>query len=562
MTKRIFRSICFVAMGVFAASVVLFMCVLYGYFSDVQKSQLKTQTNFVAQAVANEGIDYFDGLNTEEYRITWVGSDGKVLYDNQSDSDEMENHLEREEIREAFAKGFGESSRYSVTLMERALYCAVRLPDGTVIRLSVLQNTLLTLFFGMTQPICIIIAIAFILSLVFASRLSRQIVKPLNELNLDEPLGNDGYDELSPLLRRIDSQQKQIRLQNDKLLQKQKEFDAVTENMTEGIILLNVKGTVLGINRAAIRLFGTSYSCIGQHILSVHRSTEIFDLLQKAENGLNAEERITLAGGRYQLLVNPVISGGVLSGSVLLAIDITEKEKTEQMRREFTANVSHELKTPLHTIAGSAELLLNGIVQEEDRKSFYNRIYGEAQRMIRLVEDIIRLSHLDEGGENMKREEVDLYALAAEVIQELSAEAESAGITMSLEGESSEIIGIPQLLRSIIYNLCDNAVKYNRKYGSVTVTVKNQEDSAVVSVADTGIGIPAEHQERIFERFYRVDKSRSKEMGSTGLGLSIVKHAAGLHDAEIKLQSVADGGTTVTVIFPKAKKSNETGMSD
>jgi len=551
MTKRIFRSICFVAMGVFVASATLFMCVLYNYFSDVQKYQLKMQTSLVAQAVANEGMGYFDDLDTSEYRITWVGPDGVVLYDSRSDSSEMENHLEREEIREAFADGFGESSRYSVTLMERALYCASRLPNGTVIRLSVLQNTLLTLVFGMAQPICMIIAIAFVLSLVFASRLSKQIVKPLNELNLDEPLNNDGYDELSPLLRRIDSQQKQIRSQREKLQRKQKEFDAVTENMTEGIILLNVKGTVLGINRAVGRLFGADESCIGKHILSVNRSREISELLLKAEKGQHAEDEISLSGGRYQLLVSPVISGEVLSGFVLLVIDITEKEKAERMRREFTANVSHELKTPLHTIAGSAELLLNGIVQEKDQKRFYQRIYGEAQRMIRLVEDIIRLSHLDEGAEGMKREEVDLYVLASETIQELAEEAGNADITMSLDGEPAVISGIPQLLQSILYNLCDNAIKYNRKHGSVSVTVKNQENCAVVSVTDTGIGIPAEHQERIFERFYRVDKSRSKEMGSTGLGLSIVKHAAGLHGADINLQSVVDEGTTITVTFSK-----------
>ncbi len=553
MTKRIFHSICLVAMGVFVASVMLFMCVLYEHFSNVQKNQLKVQTDFVAQAVANEGIGYFDGLNTAEYRITWVGPDGEVLYDSRTDSGEMENHLEREEIKEAFANGFGESSRYSVTLMERSLYYATRLPDGTVIRLSVLQNTLLMLFLGMAEPICMIIAIALVLSLVFASRLSKQIVKPLNELNLDEPLDNDGYDELAPLLRRIDSQQNQIKIQSDKLMRKQKEFDTVTENMTEGIILLNVSGTVLSINRAAARLFGVGRSCVGQHILSVNRSTEISGLLSEAEKGLHAERRINLAGGMYQLLMSPVISGSVLSGSVLLVIDVTGKEKAERIRREFTANVSHELKTPLHTIAGSAELLLNGIVQEKDRQSFYGRIYGEAQRMICLVDDIIHLSHLDEGAEDMKWEEVDLYALAAETIQALSAEAGNADVTMSLDGEPAVISGIPQLLQSIVYNLCDNAVKYNRKYGSVTVTVKDRADFAVLSVADTGIGIPAEHQERIFERFYRVDKSRSKEMGSTGLGLSIVKHAAGIHGADIELHSVADGGTTVTVRFPKTQ---------
>lgn len=554
MTKRIFCSICFVAMGVFLASVALFMGVLYDYFSGVQRSQLKMQTNLAAQAVANEGIEYFDGLDTSKYRITWIGNDGVVLFDNKSDSGEMENHLEREEIQEALKDGSGESSRYSVTLMERALYCAKRLPNGTVIRISVSQNTLLTLLLGMLQPICIIFVIAIVLSLVLAYRLSKQIVKPLNDLNLDDPLSNDGYDELSPLLRRIDSQQKQIKNQSEELMQKQREFETVTENMTEGIVLLNSQGKVIFINRAAQRLFGVDNSCIGQTILSVNRNIGISDLLYNAEKGTRAEKMMELAGGRYQLIVNPVTSGDALSGSVLLAINVTEKENAEQMRREFTANVSHELKTPLHTIAGSAELLANGMVKESDKMDFYTRIQAEAQRMIFLVEDIIRLSHLDEGADDMKREDVDLYALATETIKSLSSGAENANITMTLDGESAIISGIPQLLQSIIYNLCDNAIKYNRKYGSVTVKVENLADCIVLSVADTGIGIPAEHRERIFERFYRVDKSRSKELGGTGLGLSIVKHAARLHNATIELQSVVDGGTTITVSFPKNEK--------
>lgn len=551
MTKRIFRSICLVALGVFVACITLFMCVLYEYFSSVQKNQLKMQTDLAAHAVANEGINYFDGLDTATYRITWIGVDGDVLYDNRSDSDEMENHLEREEVKEAITGGYGESARYSVTLTERALYSAKRLPDGSVIRLSVSQNTLLTLFLGMSQPICIILVIALVLSLVLASRLSRQIVKPLNELNLDEPLKNSEYDELSPLLRRIDVQQRQIRKQSDELRQKQSEFETVTKGMAEGIILLNRKMDILGINTAASRLFHTTSICIGKSILSVNRSLDIQSLLVKAECGKHSEMLMELDGRKYQLTASPVYSDGLVSGIVLLLLDVTEKENAEQMRREFTANVSHELKTPLHTIAGSAELLAGGMVKEADQADFYNRIHSEAQRMIRLVEDIIRLSHLDEGADDMKQEEVDLYKLAEDTVQALSAEAEDADITMTLDGESAMFTGIPQLLQSILYNLCDNAIKYNRQYGSITISVKNLVDSVVLSVADTGIGIPAEHQERIFERFYRVDKSRSKELGGTGLGLSIVKHAAKHHHADIDLHSIVDGGTTVTISFPK-----------
>lgn len=551
MTKRIFRSICFVALGIFLASVTLIMGALYDYFSNVQRGQLKMQTNLAAQAVANEGMEYFEGLDTNSYRITWIGTDGDVLYDSTTDSNEMENHLEREEIKEALSEGFGESSRYSVTLMKRALYCAKRLPDGTVLRLSVSQNTLLTLILGMMQPICVIFVLAVILSLVLAYRLSKKILKPLNELNLDEPLKNDCYDELSPLLRRIDIQQRQIKQKSGELKQKQKEFKAVTENMVEGIILLNAKGNVISINRAAKRLFKTDKSCIGQHILSVNRSIEISDLLDKSERGLHAEKMMKLSGCIYQLSISPIISDDELYGAVLLALDVTEKENAEQMRREFTANVSHELKTPLHTIAGSAELLMNGVVKDSDRMDFYTRIHGETQRMIRLVEDIIRLSHLDEDSYDMKPEEIDLYTLADETLKALSSEAKNANVIMSLNGQSTVVQGIPQLLQSIIYNLCDNAIKYNHSGGTVTVTIKNHEDSVAVSVADTGIGISPEHQERIFERFYRVDKSRSKELGGTGLGLSIVKHAAKLHDAELSVNSALNKGTTITVTFPK-----------
>ncbi len=551
MTKRIFRSICLVALGVFAASVALFLFVLYDYFGGVQKDQLQMQTELAAHAAANEGLSYFDGLNTGHYRITWIDGDGEVLYDNRSDSGGMENHLEREEIKEALATGMGESSRYSVTLMERALYCAKRLPDGSVIRLSVPQSTLLTLFLGMLQPICVIFAIAIVLSLVLASRLSKRIVKPLNALDLEKPLSNEGYDELAPLLHRIDSQQRQIQYQKGELARMQQEFETITENMTEGILLLNPNGNVLGINHAAKRLFGTDASCIGQHLLSVNRSAQISDLLLSAGSGRHDERTMDLAGGRYQLLLSPVRNGEKLSGSVLLVINVTEKEKSEQMRREFTANVSHELKTPLHTIAGSAELLANGLVKEADRIGFYTRIQGEAQRMIRLVGDIIRLSHLDEGAEDMRREEVDLFVLAEETVKSLRTEAENAHISLSLNGEPAVILGVPQLLQSILFNLCDNAIKYNREYGSVSVTVKAESDHVILAVADTGIGIPPQHQERIFERFYRVDKSRSKELGGTGLGLSIVKHAARLHNAKIGLQSVENGGTTITVTFPK-----------
>lgn len=550
MTKRIFRSICFVAIGVLIASIALFMGVLYDYFSGVQRDQLRMQTELAAHGVENEGMEYFDGLDPQNYRITWIDTDGTVIYDSRSDTEDMENHMEREEIKEAFSNGVGESSRYSETLTERSFYSARRLTDGTVLRLSIAQNTLFTLLLGMLQPICIIIIIALVLSLWLASRLSKKIVKPLNEIDLDEPLNNDCYDELSPFLRRINVQQKKIKRQSEQLIQKQTEFEAVTTNMKEGIVLLNSSGTVLAINRAAQKLIGSDGSPVGQDILSVNRSLGLQEVWNRSIKGEFAEKTLEMGDGIYRLKSSPVLSEGKVSGVVLLLFDVTEKEKAEQMRREFTANVSHELKTPLHTISGCAELMSNGIVKKEDMTRFSLQIYNETQRMIQLVEDIIKLSHLDEGADDMKRENVDIYSMSQTVLDSLSSEAENVGVKLSLKGENAVVYGISQLLQGIVYNLCDNAIKYNKQGGSVTVIVEKDEQYVSLTVADTGIGIPPEHRERIFERFYRVDKSHSKEIGGTGLGLSIVKHAVRLHNADIKLDSTVGKGTAITVRFP------------
>lgn len=551
MTKRIFRTVFTVAISVFISAVFLFMTVLYDYFSNVQRDQLRIQLDLASQGVVKEKGEYFNGLTVENYRITWIGKDGRVLYDSVSDADEMENHFEREEVKEAFESGYGESSRYSSTLTERYLYSAKRLDDGSVVRLSVTQHSLIVLTLGMLQPIIIIFAVAVILSAVLAARLAKKIVRPLNELNLDSPMENEGYDELAPLLRRIDTQQHQIKNQKDELRRKQREFEMVTSEMTEGMILLNQTGTVLSINRAAASLLNADMNAAGQDILSVSRSKALTEVLRKSASGDHAEAVAEFDAGWYQLDASPIMSGDEVIGTVLLMLDVTEKEKNEQLRREFTANVSHELKTPLHTISGSAELLSNGMVKKEDIPTFSKRIYSEAQRMIRLVDDIIRLSHLDEGAEDMKRDSIDLYALADEAVKSLSSEAESAEVSFKLCGEHVNICGIRQLIYGIIYNLCDNAVKYNRKGGSVTVSVKENEGFAVLSVADTGIGIPDEYKERIFERFYRIDKSHSKEIGGTGLGLSIVKHAARLHNAVVNVKSTVNEGTEITVKFPR-----------
>ena len=552
MTKRIFRAICLVALAVFLASVTLIMGILYDYFSRVQQDQLRIEAGLAARGVEENGKAYFDGLDTQSYRITWIGADGTVLFDSKSDADAMENHLEREEVKQAMVSGFGHSSRYSSTLMERLLYSAQRLEDGSVIRLAITQNSVLTIVLGMIQPILLVSLVAVILALVLASRVSKTVVRPLNELNLDEPLNNEGFDELSPLLRRIDSQQRQLKGQALELKQKQDEFLAVTSNMSEGLVLLNAGGMILSINNAALNILGADKSCVGEDMLTVNRSLEMQQLLEQAKNGKRSETKLRLSGREYQLDASPIISKGNTGGVALLLFDITERENAEQLRREFTANVSHELKTPLHSISGCAELMKNGLVKPEDTARFAGQIYSEAQRLINLIEDIIHLSRLDEGAEDMQRERIDLYALSGSVIDSLGNEAKENKVSLELCGAQAFVWGVRQLVSGMVYNLCDNAIKYNRENGSVKLTVSSEGDYAVLNVSDTGIGIPPEHQSRVFERFYRVDKSHSKEVGGTGLGLSIVKHSAMVHNAKIDLQSTQGKGTSITLRFPKA----------
>lgn len=555
MTKRIFRSVCIVAVVVLFASLALVMGVLYDYFSGSQEDQLKTQTDLAAQGIEHEGSSYFDGLDSEELRITWIDKKGKVLFDNKTDASSMENHLEREEVRQAVENGYGKSSRYSETLTEKSLYSAKKLSDGSVLRLSVSQYSVLTLFLGMLRPVLIIALLAVVLALLLAYRLSKNIVTPLNKLNLDSPLSNKVYEELSPLLKRMDAQQRQLKHQSEELKRKREEFETATENMSEGLIILNEKGVILSINRAAAKMLGLSEDSVGKDIFSEKTSVNLKEPTQIALSGKNKEEVFALRDGNCQLLANPVSTDGKVTGAALLVLDVTEKERAEQMRREFTANVSHELKTPLQTISGYAELLANGMVADKDKTAFSEKIYAEAQRMIRLIEDIIKLSNLDEGAVELTRETVDLYVTAENTVRSLLPAAKKANVTLSLNGENAEIYGIPQLLTAVVYNLCDNAIKYNKDGGTVFVSVKNNAENIVLSVRDTGIGIPKEQQERIFERFYRVDKSHSKEVGGTGLGLSIVKHAAKLHDAKITLESEVGKGTGITVIFPKKQQN-------
>ncbi len=558
MTKRIFRSICLAAGAVFLASLILIMGMLYSYFSRVQRTQLRTQTALAACGVENLGADYFDGLDLPSNRVTWISPDGTVLYDSQADARDMENHLQREEIQQALSTGWGESQRWSVTLLERSLYAAKRLEDGSVLRFSTSQNSVLTLLLGMSQPIVIVCFLALILSIVLAMRLSRRIVAPLNELDLDDPAENECYEELTPLLRRIRGQQKELQLQADRLRQKQNELTAVTGSMREGMVLLNKSGMILSINPAACALLDTDRRCVGRDLLTVNRNLELQAVLSKALDGTAAERTIPLHDRRFQVDASPVVSGGEVSGAVLLLIDVTEKEQAETMRREFTANVSHELRTPLTSISGCGELLKSGLVKPEDVASFGENIYSEAQRMVRLVDDIISLSHLDEGAEDLKRERVDLYAIAQTAVQSLAGRAEAAGVTLELTGRPTPMEGIPQLLGEIAANLCDNAIKYNRPGGWVRVSVESGKDAVRLTVADSGIGIPQEHQAHIFERFYRGDKSRSKAVSGTGLGLSIVKHAVQIHGGKIDLSSAPGRGTAIAVSFPIEQAKNRT----
>lgn len=549
MTKRIFRSIFTVAAVILLASFVLITGVLYEYFSNKQVDQLNMQTHLAAQGLEAAGEDYLSDMDISGCRLTWIAADGTVLYDSQAEQSGMENHADREEVRQALKTGHGESMRYSTTLMERQIYSADRLSDGTVVRISDTQYTPLTLILGMIQPVIIIALIALLLSLLLASRMAKRIVKPLNEMSLDNAEKIETYPELAPLTDKLKSQQNQLREQEKELRRRRDEFDAATGSMTEGLVLLNEQGSVLSINKAATKALDIGRYCIGKDIRALSEEPRLRETVEKALGGEHGEAHITLGGVSYRLYASPVTSGDRVAGAALLMLDTTEKEKAEQLRREFSANVSHELKSPLHTISGCAELLANGIVQPEDVPHFLSQIQSESKRMIALIEDIIKLSHLDEDAEDMQREDVDLLSVARREAGNLSQAAEDAGVTLTVSGESAVINGIPQLLAAIVHNLCENAIKYNHPGGFARVNVRREGKKTLLTVEDDGIGIPPEEQQRIFERFYRVDKSHSKEVGGTGLGLSIVKHAAALHNARISVVSAPDRGTTITLAF-------------
>ena len=548
MTGKIFRSITIVAMTVLLASLVLATSFLHSYFNQTQVDQLKEELSIVAGSVDNAGEEYFNNFNSSIFRFTLVSPEGEVLYDTQANQDEMDNHLKREEIAEALETGTGSSSRYSSTLTEKTFYEATRLKNGNVLRISVSQVTVGALILGMLPAVCAIILVSVVVAIIMSNKMATSIVKPLNELDLEHPANNNTYEELTPILTKLNKQHKQIESQLALLREKSDELNQITASMSEGLILLDNKGFVLSMNEAAKKLFGIEHTPVGRDFLTVDRSSEMNRAINKAFEGNRSEFRETRNGNEYQFIINRTESEGKVIGLVILCLDVTDSAFAERNRKEFTANVSHELKTPLQSIIGSAELLENGLVKPEDTGRFIGNIKNEAQRLVSLINDIIRLSQLDEDAE-IPTESVYLLEVANEVAEVLSASAAKRQVLVSVDGENCTINGIRRYLYEIIYNLCDNAIRYNKEGGKVNVSVKQDGENTVVTVSDTGIGIPPEHHSRIFERFYRVDKSHSKETGGTGLGLSIVKHAVAYHKGKVTLDSVPDEGTTITITF-------------
>lgn len=550
MIKKIFRSTFFATLGVLLVTLFMVVGLLYGYFTQVQKEQLQTETALAAQGVSLEGQDYLNELKMSNVRITWVDNRGKVLYDNESDAQIMDNHANREEIKEALKDGYGESVRYSKTLTTQALYSAQRLDNGTVIRLSVTRHSILVLLFRMFLPLVLILVLAFLLSLWLSHSIAKSIVLPLNQLDLDHPLENDAYEEISPLLRRIVRHQKEVTEREVVIEQRQSEFDTIISKIKEGMILLDNNCHIISINQAAQDILQTDQTCLGKDVLQILRNLALNNWLEKGLQGRKQEGILQLDDAHYKVMVRPIQSEDKVTGLAILFFDVTEQLQAEQLRREFTANVSHELKTPLHLISGYSEMLASDVVAQKDIPQFAEKIHSESQRMIQLVEDIIKLSHLDES-EELAMEPVNLYQISEEVLDSLSAKANERHINLHLLGEPAYITGNHALIHSLIYNLCDNAIIYNRDKGDVTVDITSNEDDIVLTVQDTGVGIAKDEQERIFERFYRVDKSRSKKLGGTGLGLSIVKHAVNQHHADIKVESQLGLGTKMTVTFYK-----------
>ena len=552
MKKKIFHSIFTVALVILLASIGIATSFLYDYFNTAQVNRLKAELALVAETVNEMGVEYFDNFTSTVYRFTIVGTDGNVIFDTQVAADTMENHLEREEIAEAVKKGTGSSARNSSTLTEKTFYEAILLDNGDILRISVSQLTVGALILNMLPAIIAIILVAAVVAGILSHAMARKITEPLMQLDLDNPLKNSTYEELNPILTKVHKQHKQIKMQMESLRRKTDEFEQSISSMNEGLVLLDEHGMVLSMNTAAKKIFDVKKEINGSDFLLVDRTSKMGNAIWSALEGNRSEYVEERNGSEYQFTVNAIESNGKVLGAVILVFDITERAFAERNRQEFTANVSHELKTPLQSIIGSAELLENGLVKPEDIARFSGNIRKEAARLVSLINDIIRLSQLDEK-HNPATETVDLLEVANEVADDLAVSAAKKNIEINIENnaedESCTIFGVRRYIYEIIYNLCDNAIRYNIDAGKVSIGIGREEGRAVVSVADTGIGIAPEHQSRIFERFYRVDKSHSKETGGTGLGLSIVKHAVQFHSGKITIDSEVGKGTVVKIVF-------------
>lgn len=548
MTKRIFRAILWVALTVLLASLALIVGVLHGYFQDRVLDELASRTAYIAHGIEREGVAYLEAGFPDDCRVTWVAADGHVLWDNREDPAAMEDHSDREEIRQALETGSGHADRYSGTLSQKTLYYALRLSDGSVLRVSDTQYSVWMLVVQALQPVALVMVLAFCLALWLAGRLARQLVAPINSLDVNNPGDQLDYEELAPLVGKLRSQKRQIEAQMEELRRQQREFAALTENMSEGLLVIDGETRLLSCNPAALRLLNAQAPGQGDSVLALNREAGFRRCVEEALAGRRCEELLEHEDGSRRVMASPVETAGRPGGAVLIVLDVTEKEQRETLRREFTANVSHELKTPLTSILGTAEILENGLVQSQDVAHFAGNIHREAQRLIGLVNDIIKLSRLDESAPATQWETVELYGVAERVLAQLEVAAGRKQVTLHMAGGSALARGVPQIIEELIYNLCDNAVAYNVPGGTVRVTVRDGPDGARVSVRDTGVGIPPELRERVFERFYRADKSHSS--GGTGLGLSIVKHGAAYLGARVELDSEPGKGSTFTVIFP------------
>lgn len=548
MNKKIFRGTLLIAMLVLAAGVALIFVVLHGFFENQIKAELAKEAEYVSYALKNEGIAFLENFNAEDERITLIASDGTVLADTAAEANHMKNHSDRKEIRLAFENGAGTSVRYSDTLTEKTVYYALLLEDGNVLRVSTTQYTVPAVLLGLSQPVAVIIIFAFLLSLFLSARTAKSIVNPINALDLDSPENNDTYEELAPLLKKIVVQKRTINTQLKEAGRRQEEFRLITENMREGFLVIDSGANLLTYNSTALKLLGITEPA-GGSVLTLNRARSFREAVERALEDGHSESEISLNGRVYSLIANAASDGEKTVGAVIVILDVTESAKREQLRREFTSNVSHELKTPLTSISGFAEILKSGGASEETVEDFSSSIYDEAQRLIALVSDIIKISQLDEGHVQFEKEKVDLFALAEEIAERLKPSADRKNVRISVLGETAEIVGVKKILDEMIYNLLDNAVKYNRENGLADIIVMSAEDAVTLTVRDTGIGIPKSCRDRVFERFYRVDKSHSKAIGGTGLGLSIVKHGAAYHGAEIILESEEGKGTSVSVKF-------------